>query len=233
MARSAAVVSPAVTVTYYVEILSSWCHWAEPAWDELKQRYAGRDVAFTWRIALMQPADFPATRAHCDWFYQRSGGLVRSPYMLHSGWIDPALHGDYAAPNLVAEAARPSPSSSADPDLVRRALAHAALREGQRIGDLDTAVAVAARAPCLDPAKLRRAARSAAVRDRVAASTADFHARGLTQRPAFVLASRIGDLAVFSGVWRAAPLITAIDTLLDDVAGYASHAAHHAPYLAR
>lgn len=46
MARSAATaVPPAVTVTYYVEILSSWCHWAEPAWAELKQRYAGRDVA--------------------------------------------------------------------------------------------------------------------------------------------------------------------------------------------
>lgn len=178
----------------------------------------------------MNPADFPATRARCDWFYQRSDGLVRSPTMLHSGWIDPALHADYAAPNLVAEATRPPPSSPAAADLVHRALAHAALREGQRIGDLDTAVAAAARAARLDPAKLKRAARSAAVREHVAASTADFHARGLTQSPDLVLASRIGDQAVSSGVWRAAPLVTAIETLLDDVA---DHAAHHAPHVAR
>ena len=26
-------------VTYYVEVLSSWCHWVEPVWAELKQRY--------------------------------------------------------------------------------------------------------------------------------------------------------------------------------------------------
>ena len=29
-------------ITYYIEILSSWCTWAEPTWAELKKRYAGR-----------------------------------------------------------------------------------------------------------------------------------------------------------------------------------------------
>jgi len=27
-------------VTYYLEVISSWCYWAEPAWVELKRRYA-------------------------------------------------------------------------------------------------------------------------------------------------------------------------------------------------
>src|SRR5271168_2186966 len=75
-------------ITYYLEVLSSWCHWAEPAWAELKARYAGR-VRFEWRIALMSPGDFPASREQCDWFYRRSGGTaMRSPYMLHSGWFE-------------------------------------------------------------------------------------------------------------------------------------------------
>ena len=45
-------------VTYYTEIFSSWCLWAEPAWAELKARFAGR-VIFDWRIALMNAADNP------------------------------------------------------------------------------------------------------------------------------------------------------------------------------
>lgn len=27
-----------VRVTYFVEAISSWCHWAEPAWAELQRR---------------------------------------------------------------------------------------------------------------------------------------------------------------------------------------------------
>ena len=70
-------------VTYYTEIFSSWCLWAEPAWAELKAKYAGR-VIFDWRIALMNAADFPETPAQCDWFYRRSGTVMRSPYLLSS-----------------------------------------------------------------------------------------------------------------------------------------------------
>src|SRR5471030_890632 len=109
----------AVTVTYYLEIMSSWCHWAEPAWAELKTRYAGR-VDFEWKIALMRPEDFPASRAQCDWFYRRSGTVMRSPFMLDSGWVEPARNGDYRAPNHVAEAAR---ELGATDDTVRLALA--------------------------------------------------------------------------------------------------------------
>ncbi len=220
-------VSPAVTVTYYVEVLSSWCHWAEPAWTALKQRYPDR-VHFEWRIALMRPTDFPHSREQCDWFYQRSGLHVRSPIMLHSGWLEPERAGHYEAPNFVAEAARQL-GKTPDDDHVRLALTHAAVREGRRIGDLDTAVKIAATASGLAPARLKRAAESAAVRDVVHNSTAAFHAMQLTQRPAFVVESVIGDKAMFSGVWQAAPLIATIDGMLEDAASYAAHAAHHPP----
>jgi len=213
----------AVTVTYYLEVLSSWCHWAEPAWAELKSRYAGR-VGFEWKIALMNPGDFPASREQCDWFYRRSGVMMRSPYMLHSGWVEAARKGVYPAPNLVAEAAR----DFTDPgdDRVRLALAEAALREGRKIGDLATSVTIAARAARLDPRKLRKRAESSAVRTRVAASTAEFHAHQINQRPAFVVTDEIGDKAVFSGLARPEPLAATIEAMLADTAGYAAHAAH-------
>ena len=212
-----------VRLTYFVEVLSSWCHWAEPTWAELQRRYAGV-VDFRWKIALMPPAAFPTDRAQCDRFYQRSGAVVRSPYMLHSGWFDPALQGDYSAPNYVAEAAR---ALGGTDDRVRLALAHAALREGRPIGQLDEAVAVAAEVLAVAPGRLREAALSAPVRAAVTDSTAAFHDLQIDQRPAFVLESAIGDKAVFSGLTRLEPLAATIEAMRSDVDGYASHHAHH------
>jgi predicted DsbA family dithiol-disulfide isomerase len=212
-----------VTVTYYLDVMSSWCLLAEPAWASLKVRYAGK-VDFQWRIALMNPGDFPASREQCDWFYRRSGPLMRSPVMFHSGWVEPARAGDYRAPNHIVEAAR---DLGVADDTVRLALAHAALHEGRKIGGLAVAVAVAAKAGRLDARKLNAGAESAAVRARIAASTAEFHAHQITQRPAFIVTDVIGDKAVFSGLAVAAPLEAAIDAMLADCAAYASHAAHH------
>ncbi|MCX6952491.1 MAG: disulfide bond formation protein DsbA [Verrucomicrobia bacterium] len=213
-------------VTYYLEVISSWCTWVEPTWAELKQRYAGR-AEFEWKIALMNPEDFPVSREQCDWFYRRSGGTVmRSPTMLNSGWFEAGRKGHYEAPNLVAEAAR---DFGFEGDEIRLALSHAGVREGQKIGDLATAVAVAAKAggKKLNAKKLHAAAVSPAVKARVDASTQEFFAHQINQRPAFVLTDAIGDKAVFSGLVRLEPLVATIDAMLADTAAYAAHKAHH------
>ena len=75
-------------ITYYLDVTSSWCYWAEPMWAELKRRYAGR-AEFHWKIAQMHARDYPTSREQCDWFYRRSGMVVRSPFMLSSGWFEP------------------------------------------------------------------------------------------------------------------------------------------------
>jgi predicted DsbA family dithiol-disulfide isomerase len=217
---------PAVKVIYFREILSSWCHWAEPAWTELQQRYAGR-VAFDWKIALMNPYDFPASREQCEWFYRRSGGTVmQSPYMLNSGWFEASRQGDYSAPNRVAEAAR---DLGVTDDSVCRALTAAALIDGRKIGDLAEAVAVAAAAARLDPHRLRARAEAPEIRSRVAASTAEFFTHQVTQRPAFLVEDVIGDRAMVSGLVRLEPLAALVEAMLGDTAAYAAHAAHHGP----
>ena len=213
-------------VTYYLEVLSSWCAWVEPTWATLKQRYAGR-ANFEWRIALMNPEDFPVSRSQCDWFYRRSGGTVmHSPFMLHSGWFEEARRGHYEAPNLVAEAAR---DFGFEGDEIRLALARAALREGEKIGDLATAIAIAVKAGGgrLAAKQLQAAAESAAVRARVDASTQEFFAHQVNQRPTFILTDAIGDKAVFSGLVRLEPLTATIDAMLADTAAYVAHETHH------
>lgn len=210
-------------ITYFVEIFSSWCTWAEPTWAELKQRYTGR-AEFHWKIALMNPQDFPVSREQCDWFYQRSGGTVmRSPFKLSSGWFEPERKGHYEAPNLVAEAGR---DFGFNGDELRLALNTAAVREGRKLGDLAEAVTVAAKAGNLDAAALRARAESPEVRARVDASTKEFFAHQINQRPSFVLEDAIGDKAVFSGLVRLEPLVATIETMLADTAAYAAHKAH-------
>jgi predicted DsbA family dithiol-disulfide isomerase len=213
-------------VTYYLEITSSWCFWAEPMWAELKARYAGR-VDFAWKIAQMNAADYPVSREHCDWFYRRSGMAVRSPFMLSSGWFEPELvkEGMLGAANLVAEAARDFGFSG---DEIRLALSHAGEREGQKTMRMDVAVAIAVQAGKgkLDAAKLRAAAESDVVRSRVRASTQEFFAHQVNQRPTFLLEDSIGDKAVFSGLAKIEPLAATIDAMLGDVAAYAAHHAH-------
>jgi predicted DsbA family dithiol-disulfide isomerase len=211
-------------VTYYLEVLSSWCHWVEPVWAGLKARYSGR-AEFEWRIALMRQEDFPVSRGQCDWFYRRSGGTVmRSPVMLNSGWFEEGRTDGFVNPSLVAEAGK---DFGFHDDKVRLALSRAALVDGVKVGRIEEAVSVAAKASGVAAKKLRARAESAAVRARVGASTADFFSHRITQRPAFVLEDAIGDKAVFSGLVGMEPLAAAIDAMISDTAAYAAHAAHH------
>ena len=210
-----------ITVTDYLDVISSWCFWSEPTWAELKRRYDGR-VQFQWKIALMDPNGLPTSREQEQWFYRRSGMMMRSPFMLNTDWYDPGLP-EWLAPNCVAEAAKDFGFTD---DRVRLALAHGALREGKKIGEWDVAIEVGAEAGGIDAAELRKRARSAKTEKRVRTSTAEFHALRITQRPAFVVETEIGDRAIFSGVVKLEPLAATIDSMLEDAAAYAAHKAH-------
>ena len=208
-------------IIYYLDVVSSWCHWAEPAWAELKQRYASH-VEFSWKIAQMPPEAFPVSRNQEEWFYRRSGTIMRSPYALNPNWFEPGLK-QYLVPNRVAEGAR---GLGVTDDRVRLALAHAAMLEGRKIGRWEVSVAVAAKAGKLNKAKLLARAQSPQVAARIKQTSAEFHALQVTQRPAFLIENSIGDRAMFSGIVRIEPLAAAIDALLADQAAYESWQAH-------
>jgi predicted DsbA family dithiol-disulfide isomerase len=210
-----------ITVTDYLDVISSWCFWSEPTWAELKKRYEAR-VKFQWKIALMDPSGLPTSREQEQWFYRRSGMMMRSPVMLNTSWYDPKLP-EWLAPNCVAAAAKDFGFTD---DRVRLALARAALREGKKVGDWNVAVEIAAEAGGIDAGKLLKRAKSATNERRVRASTAEFRALQITQRPAFVIDTEIGDRAIFSGVVSVEPLAATIDSMLEDAAAYAAHKAH-------
>ena len=211
-----------ITVTNYLDVISSWCFWAEPAWAELKTRYDGK-AEFQWKIALMDKTGMPVSRKQEEWFYRRSGMLMRSPFMLRTEWYDEPIREEYLPPNCVAEAAK---DFGVTDDRVRLAISHASLREGKSIGEWDIAAEIGATAGNLDKKKLLERAKSPEIEKRIRASTLEFHALQVTQRPTFVIHTEIGDRAVFSGIVRVEPLATTIESMLDDAVAYAAHKAH-------
>ena len=210
-----------ITVTDYLDVVSSWCFWSEPTWAELKKRYEGR-VTFQWKVALMDPVGLPTSREQEQWFYRRSGMMNKSPFMLNTDWYDASLK-EWLAANSIAEAAKDF--GIAD-DRVRLALANAALREGKKVADWNVCAEIGAAAGKIDKQKLLDAAKSSAVEKRLRASTAEFHAMQITQRPTFVIDTDIGDRAIFSGVIKIEPIAATIESMLEDAIFYASHKAH-------
>jgi len=210
-----------ITVTDYLDVVSSWCFWSEPTWAELKKRYGGR-VEFQWKIALMDPNGLPTSREQEQWFYRRSGMMMRSPFMLKTDWYDPSLP-EWLAPNCVAEAAK---DFGLIDDCIRLALSRAALREGKKVSNWEIAAEIAAGAGKIDKKQLLDRAQSPEIEKRVRASTAEFHALQVTQRPTFVIDTEIGDRAVFSGIVKLEPLAATLDSMLDDATAYAAHKAH-------
>jgi predicted DsbA family dithiol-disulfide isomerase len=211
-----------ITVSYYLDVISSWCYWSEPAWAALKQRYEGR-VTFQWKIALMDKSGLPVSRQQHEWYYRRSGILMGSPFMLRCDWADFGAS-EYLAPNCIAEAGK---DFGFGDDRLRLALANAALREGKKVGDWEIAAEVAGGVvPLGDARSLVEKAKSPEVEKRVRSSTEEFHRLQVTQRPTFVLDTEIGDRAVFSGFANADPMEAALESMLDDADAYSVFAAH-------
>ncbi len=170
----------------------------------------------------MDAAGLPTSPEQLAWFYRRSGTIMRSPFMLRTEWLRPGTT-EYPVRNFVAEAAR---DLGVADDRVRLALATAVLRDGKQADQWEVAAEIAAQAGGLDQAQLLVRARSPEIEARVRASTAEFHALRVTQRPTFVIDSEIGDRAIFSGFAKLSPLAAAVDAMLEDIAAYASQQAH-------
>lgn len=210
-----------LTITNYLDVISSWCFWATPAWQELRERYADQ-ADFRWKIALMDKTGLPPTHESMDWYYRRSGMMMRSPVKLKTGWHEIGRE-EYPEPNCVAEAAR---ALGVDDDRVWIALSRAELLEGTKISKWETAAEIGADASGLDEAKLLARAQAPEIEARIRETTAEFHALQVTQRPTFVIDTPIGDRAIFSGFAKAGPLAATIDAMLDDIVDYRAHAAH-------
>lgn len=210
-----------VRITYYLDVISSWCHYVEPVWKDLKEIF-GDDLETDWQIALIPEEGLPGSVAEEEWYYRRSGILTRQSVPLNSGWIDLSLK-EYLIPNLVAVVCR---DLGYEGDDVRLAITEAALYRGEKVGTLEVSASVAAGVSGLSEEAIIRQARNGEAEKKIRQSTSRFHSYGINQRPAFFLESEIEDRAIFSGLIKPEPLITTIHAMMEDVKAYRAWSAH-------
>jgi len=142
--------------------------------------------------------------------------------MLNTDWFEPEIK-QYFVPNYLAQAAK---DLGVTDDRVRLAIAQAAMREGKRVGRWDVALKIAAEAGGFEPSKLLARAQSPETAAAAQATTKEFFALQVNQRPTFLIENSIGDRSVFSGIVRVEPLAAAIEALLSDESAYASWKVH-------
>src|ERR1700736_3773078 len=202
-----------VKLFYYLDVMSSWCFYAEPALERLRKKYGAR-LTYDWRIALVTE-NMPGgnTREQYEWFYKRSGSI--SGIHLNPDW-NQGPHTTLDA-NLAAEAARELGFTD---DRARLALARAALVEGLPIYHKNVAADVVAAATGIKVERILPLMNSPMLRERIKQTGEEFASFHIDQRPAFVLRSSIGDTAIFSGIWRFEPLDVTVGSMLHDVDEY-------------
>jgi predicted DsbA family dithiol-disulfide isomerase len=212
-----------VKLFYYLDVLSSWCFYAEPQLERVRAKYGSR-LTYDWRISLV--TDLPVGREQVEWFYNRSGSI--SGTHLNPDWCQ----GPYTSldANLAAEAAR---DLGFHDDRVRLALARAALVQGVPIYHKTVAADVVASVTGEAPERILALMDDVSVKERVKRGGEEFAAFHIDQRPGFVLRDTIGDTAIFSGIWSSEPLDSTIGAMLSDVDKYAKYAANNPPMPAR
>jgi predicted DsbA family dithiol-disulfide isomerase len=208
-----------VHITYYLDVLSSWCLVAEDAVVRLREGFGDR-IRLEWKIAALRD-QLGYRPDQLAWYYRRTEAV--SGVRLNPVWLRSTADGTRWA-NFAAEAAR---ARGVTDDRVRLAIARAAMIDGLHVGDREVAVDVAARASGLSAAEIDKGVDDPATAARIAASSAELAGFGVTMRPTFVLRNGISDATVLSGCWRHAVLAQNVSTLLDDETGYETFNAHN------
>ena len=202
-----------IRLVYYLDVMSSWCLYAEPAIEAVR-RIFGADLEFDWRIAWINDgAPLNYTPAQLAWYYRRSGsvsGIKLNPAHMKS------TADSTRWPNLAAQAARDLGCG----EVARHALARAGMVEGRHVEDREVAIEVASDSCELDRRRLAAKMDDPAIEGRLRGWFAEFNAIGATQRPTFFLRNEIGDAYMLSGNFRLEPLEACVRAMLGDEAGY-------------
>ncbi|HME82142.1 MAG TPA: DsbA family protein [Candidatus Eremiobacteraceae bacterium] len=210
-----------LALTYYMDLLSSWCFAAEGPLAKLRERLGDR-LAYEWRIAyLFGGGPMGYTPQLGAWQYRRLESV--SGVKVNPAWRDSSDDATWHA-DVAAEAAR---GLGITDDRVRLALTHAAFVDGKHLARREVAIEVAAAAAGVPAEALEREMGDARTIARLQESTASFKALGVEVRPAFVFTNDIGDKAVLSGLFRYESLASCADEMLAAADGYAAYGAAH------
>jgi predicted DsbA family dithiol-disulfide isomerase len=209
-------------LTYFYDVCSMWCALGDEVLARVREQYGAR-VPITRKIALINEGEpMDAGPEQERWFYDRCE--VATGRRFDHRWIEKAGQTTWLPNRLIhiAEKLEKGPE-------VLEALKNEGLRKGRFILRPEVALEVAVAASGIERAKFERYLDDPITIEEIRETTAEFSKLQLNQRPTFVIHSAIEDTAIFSGVYRAEPILSALAVMIADEDAYERFASSHPP----
>jgi predicted DsbA family dithiol-disulfide isomerase len=209
-------------LAYFYDVCSMWCALGDEVLAKIREQYGPR-VPITRKIALINQGEpMDAGLEQELWFYDRCE--VATGRRFDHRWIERSGQTTWV-PNRVIHVAEKLGKGAE----VLEALKIEGLNKGRFILRHDVAFAIAVAASGIEPAKFENYLNDPATNEEIRATTAEFNRLNLNQRPTFVIRSAIDDTAIFSGLYRPEPILSALAAMIADEDSYERFASSHPP----
>ncbi len=209
-------------LAYFYDVCSMWCALGDEVLAKIREQYGPR-VPITRKIALINQGEpMDAGLEQEFWFYDRCE--VATGRRFDHRWIERSGQTTWV-PNRVIHVAEKLGKGAE----VLEALKIEGLNKGRFILRNDVALAIAVAASGIEPAKFENYLNDPATNEEIRAATAEFNRLNLNQRPTFVIRSAIDDTAIFSGLYRPGPILSALAAMIADEDSYERFVSSHPP----
>jgi predicted DsbA family dithiol-disulfide isomerase len=209
-------------LTYFFDVCSMWCALGDEVIADVCQAYGAR-VPVTWKIALINGGKtMDAGPAQELWYYDRCE-IVTGRRFNHR-WLESRHQSTWLPNSLIAAAGRFGKGKA-----VHEALRSAAMERGEPILQRAFALKLASEVSGVAGETLASAIDDPLLASELRESLAEFESYRIDQRPAFILRSAIGDVAVLSGLYRPEPIFAVLEAMLQDEDKYAEHSLSNPP----
>jgi predicted DsbA family dithiol-disulfide isomerase len=199
-----------------------WCALGDEVLAKIREEFGPR-VPITRKIALINEGEpMDAGPEQERWFYDRCE--VATNRRFDHRWIEKSGQTTWL-PNRVVHIAE---KLGKGPEVLE-ALKNEGLTEGRFILRHEVALDIATTASGIERAKFESVLDDPATIEEIRATTAEFNTLQVNQRPTFVIRSAIDDTAIFSGLYRPEPILSALAAMIADEDSYERFASSHPP----
>jgi predicted DsbA family dithiol-disulfide isomerase len=209
-------------LTYFYDVCSMWCALGDEVLARIRAQYGAR-VPITRKIALIndgKPMD--AGPEQELWFYDRCE--VATGRRFDHRWIEKSGQTTWLPNRLIHIADKLGKGPE-----VLEALKNEGLNKGRFILRPEVALGVAVVASGVERVKFESHLDDPITIEEIRETTAEFSRLQLNQRPTFMIRSAIDDTAIFSGLYRVEPILSALAAMIADEDAYERFASSHPP----
>ena len=209
-------------LTYFYDVCSMWCALGDEVLAKIREQYGSR-VPITRKIALINEGEpMDAGLEQERWFYDRCE--IATGRRFDHRWIEKRGQTTWLPNRLIHVAEKLGKGAE-----VLEALKTEGLTKGRFILRHDVALDIAVAASGIERTTFESYLDDPTTIEEIRTTTDEFSRLQLNQRPTFLIRSAIDDTAIFSGLYRVEPILSALAAMIADEDAYERFASTHPP----